>query len=148
MHVRRIYVHGDGTHSAAPAHAPAANPTPAAAAAVRRPDTAAGHVYAADPQRVRQSGLRFSVECSELCSVGVAASIRINGRTYRFSGSGATVQPGERHRFRLTLNARGRNAVKTALRSHKRLRASLSVAAIDAARNEDGGATYTFRIVG
>jgi hypothetical protein len=105
-------------------------------------------IYAADAQRVRKSGLRFSVKCNELCSVGVAASIRVNGPTYRFNSAGATVQPGGQHRFRLTLNSRGKNAVRTALRSRKRLRASLSVAAMDAARNQDGGAMYSFRIVG
>jgi hypothetical protein len=81
------------------------------------------------------------MRCDELCGASVTGGFRIKGSSRRYALKRATrlVGPGKAGQVTLRLWSRGMRDLKAALRKNRRVTATLTVSASDAARNTSGG---------
>jgi glucose/arabinose dehydrogenase len=86
---------------------------------------------------LRQHGFRLSVRCDELCGATVTGTVRVKGSKRIYVLARAARQLTANKRVKLTLRAshRALRAIRRALRRHRRVTATLSVVASDAAGN-------------
>jgi hypothetical protein len=104
------------------------------------PDTTAPalQVGARRAQRIlRLGGLRLSIACDEMCGATATATIHIGGsaRVYRLALLTRQIGAGARVKVTLHASKRTLRAVRAAFRHRRRVRAVLSVSALDAAGN-------------
>ncbi len=105
-----------------------------------RPDTRAPVVRlgAHHKQRLlRLRGVRVSASCDELCGATVTGVVRIKGRKRAYGLLRVTRQLAAHGRAKITLRAsiRARQAIRSALRRHRRVTAKVTVVGRDAAGN-------------
>ena len=86
---------------------------------------------------LRNRGFWVRALCSELCGVNIRGTMRIRGdsHAYKLKPQARLIAAGRRQKVTLVLWARGLRALRTALKHHRRVTASLNAAALDAAKN-------------
>jgi hypothetical protein len=86
---------------------------------------------------LRLHGFRLSVRCDELCGATVTGTVRIKGSKRVYVLARVTRQLAANKRVKVTLRASNRalRAIRSALRRNRRVTATLSVVARDAAAN-------------
>src|SRR3954468_19492205 len=86
---------------------------------------------------LRNEGFWVRARCNELCGVNVTGTMRISGQTrvYKLKRSARLVAASRRQMITLGLWGRGTRALRTALKKHHRVTATLNATALDAAKN-------------
>jgi len=101
-------------------------------------DTVAPVLRTASKRRQRVLRLRGAVvyvRCSEACSVVAGGRLRIRGREYRLRRVGKAVKADRRTRVKVLVNAKGRRALKRALKSRRKASVRVNLRARDATGN-------------
>jgi hypothetical protein len=95
----------------------------------------------AKQRALRNRGFWLRARCNELCGLTVTGSMRISGqkRLYKLKRASRLVAPGGAPKVTVHLWSRGLRALKTALERHRKVTATLTATALDAARNRATG---------
>jgi hypothetical protein len=119
---------------------PDTTPTPTPTPTPGTTDTRAPVVKLGSLRRqpvARLHGVRLSATCDELCGATITGTVRIKGSKRVYALARAARQIGARKHVKMTLRASSRalRAVRSALSRHRRVTATLSAVARDAAGN-------------
>jgi glucose/sorbosone dehydrogenase len=86
---------------------------------------------------LRNDGFWVRARCSELCGVNLTGTMRISGQehVYKLKRRARLVAADRRQMVTLPLWSRGLRALRTALKNHRKVTATISATALDAAKN-------------
>jgi hypothetical protein len=86
---------------------------------------------------LRNQGFWVRARCSELCGVNAGGTMRIKGQKhlYKLKRSSRLVAADKRQMITLHLWSRGMRALRTALKNHRRVTATVNATALDSAKN-------------
>src|SRR4051812_16541449 len=96
---------------------------------------------------LRNEGFWVRARCNELCGVNVTGTMRIGrqNHVYKLKRIARLVAANQRQMITLNLWSRGMRALRSALKNHRRVTATLNATALDAAKNP---ATATRSVLG